>query len=409
MSRWRLCDGLIGVLIALLIFTVWAVFLPKDLDDVRGRSGDFIQFYMAGLMVDRGEADRLYDQAYFRESQLPLTDEPMSSLYPPTLALVMAPLSRLSYRDATIAWWIVQAACFLGSGWMLYRMMTLPRRWRLVAMLALSASMPVWAAVRMSHLVPLLLVLLVGGLTLHRRGNRGWAGLVLSALAMKPQLVVGILLWMLVRRDVRTIAGMAAGLAAQALVIAAAVGPAVGLNYLHAMPAITEIARLSHRYSEVLEQSFAGIARNLLWSCQIDKGIRLWVVLLAHITTAGAAAVLLVRMVWTNQPWRPRQLPAYAEQYEYACAVLFTLLFSPYLLMYDMTLLAVPLVLLWSGPSWRTGIALYASVTLASTVLYLGIGFSLTGIVALWVLFEAAAVMKRLRRSPQPPICSPAI
>ena len=64
--------------------------------------------------------------------------------------------------------------------------------------------------------------------------------------------------------------------------------------------------------------------------------------------------------------------------------------------------LAVPLVLLWSGPGWRAGIALYATITVAAALLHLGIGLSLTGIVALGVLFEAAAVVEPLRRNPQP-------
>ena len=398
MSRWRLSDGVIGVLVALLTLTVWTMLLQQENNDSCRRKGDFLQFYTAGVVANRGETDRLYDQPYFHQLQRSLTVDPMSSLYPPMIALVMSPLARLPYYDAVIVWWAIQTVCFLASGWMLYRMMTISRPWRIVAMLALATLVPVWAAVRMTHLSPLLLLILVGGIYLHRRGNRWWAGLVLSAMAIKPQFAVGLLLWMLLRRDLKTIAAMALGLLLQALVVSAAFGPSVCFTYLDAMPRLTGTARLAYRYSEILEQSFAGIANNLMWT-HFDRGARVITMLLVHIAAASAAAILLFRVVCASPPWQRHEVPANARQYEYASAVLFVLLFPPYLLTYDLTLLAVPLVMLWSSPSWRTGIALYATLTVTCSALYLGIGFSLTGVMALWALFKAAQAMQPLCQS----------
>ena len=51
------------------------------------------------------------------------------------------------------------------------------------------------------------------------------------------------------------------------------------------------------------------------------------------------------------------------ENCEYACGVLFMTIFPPYFLVYDQALLAVPLVMLWSSPAWRWGIALFATAT----------------------------------------------
>ena len=130
-------------------------------------------------------------------------------------------------------------------------------------LVALAALMPLWIAVGIGHLAPMLLLVLAGGLTLHKQGKRGWAGLVLSLLALKPQLAAGLVLWMLLRRDLRTLLGLAAGFALQALAVAALLGPGLWLDYLHAMPAISAVTR-AYRYSPLFEQSFAGIASNLL-------------------------------------------------------------------------------------------------------------------------------------------------
>ena len=94
---------------------------------------------------------------------------------------------------------------------------------------------------------------------------------MLSLLALKPQLAAGLVLWMLVRRNGRTLAGLAAGFALQALAVAVVLGPGVWLDYLHALPAISAVTR-AYRYSPLFEQSFSGIASNLLWAA----GLAAW-------------------------------------------------------------------------------------------------------------------------------------
>ena len=86
-----------------------------------GCGGCFSQFYVAGTIVRRGEAERLYDQPYFRHLQESMRDDPLRSLYPPTLGLLMAPLAWLSYHEAMAAWWAIQAVCILATGVIFYR------------------------------------------------------------------------------------------------------------------------------------------------------------------------------------------------------------------------------------------------------------------------------------------------
>ena len=76
-----------------------------------------------------------------------------------------------------------------------------------------------------------------------------------------------------------------------------------------------------------------------------------------------------------------------APRHEYACGVLFMMLVPPYFILYDQTLLTIPLVMLWSSPAWRWGVALFATTTVLVVNLSLVLGFSLTGLAALAAMF----------------------
>jgi hypothetical protein len=388
MSHWRRPEFLLCLLTTLAVLAAWEGFLLNNRPETRGCGGDFPQFYFAGKIVSQKDADRLYDQPYFRHFQDSMRDDPLRSLYPPTMGLFMAPLGRLSYQAALAAWWALQAVCILATGVIFYRTSPLPPAWRINMLAALAALVPLWIAVGIGHLAPMLLLVLAGGLTLHKQGKRRWAGLVLSILALKPQLAVGLVLWMLLRRDLRTLLGLVVGFALQALAVVVFLGPRLWLDYLHAMPAISAITR-AYRYSPLFEQSFAGIASNLLWAA----GLTQWqtpAMKIGYAITAGAAAVLLCRVVWARRPWQPTCADRGTENYEYACGVLFMMIFPPYFLVYDQTLLAIPLVMLWSSPAWRWGVALLATTTVLAANLSFTIGFSLTGFVALATMFSLA-------------------
>ena len=403
MSRWRLSDWTLGLLVVLAMLAVWEGYMIGNCPANHGCGGCFSQFYVAGMIVRHGEVERLYDQPYFRHLQESMREDPLRSLYPPTMGLLLAPLARLSYNQAMTVWWALQALCLLATGVIFYRRpwvhgaRPLTRPWRINMLVALAGLLPLWIGVFLAQLAPMLLLVVAGGLTLHKRGQHVLAGLALSLLALKPQLAAGLVLWMLLRRDFRTLFGLAAGFAFQFLAVAAILGPRVWLDYLHAMPTISAVTRYYH-YSPLVEASFAGIASNLFWSA----GLAAWEVAAMKITyavTVSAAVVLLCRVVWAGsreQGARPRGslLPAPCStlpaNYEYACGVLFMMIFPPYFILYDQTLLAIPLVMLWSSPAWRWGVALFATATAVSVNLSLVLGFNFGGFVALAAMVSLA-------------------
>jgi hypothetical protein len=391
MSHWRLSDWTLGLLATLAVMAAWEGYVLNNRPETSGCGGDFPQFYYAGKIVSQGEAARLYDQPYFRHLQEWMRDDPLRSLYPPTMGLLMAPLARFSYTQALAVWWAMQAICLLVSGWQFYRTSSLSTAWRVNMLVALAALVPLWVAVGIGHLAPMLLPVVAGGLTLHKQGKPLSAGLVLSLLALKPQLAAGLVLWMLARRDLRTLLGLGLGFALQALAVAFVLGPGLWLDYARALPEIAAITR-AYRYSPLFEQSFAGIVSNQLWAA----GLTAWqaaAMRIAHAATAGAAALMLCRAVWARGAWRgrpecPEPPDRPRQNYEYACGVLFMMILPPYFLVYDQTLLAVPLVMLWNSPAWRWGVALFVSATVLVANLSFTLGFSVTGFVALATMFS---------------------
>ena len=335
----------LGLLAALALLAMWEAFLITNRPQTRGCGGNFTQYYTAGAIVREGGVRRLYDQTYFQRLQEALRDDPLPSIYPPTVGMVIAPLTRLPYANALVVWWAIQALCILATGVLFYRTMELPQPWRINALMALAALLPLWIAVGIGQLTPIFVLALAGGLALHKRGKRAWAGLLLSVLALKPQLAAGLVLWMLLRRDYRTLLGLAAGFALQAAAVAVALGPGAWLDYFHALPAISAMTRRTH-FSPLVEASFVGIASNLA-SAAARAAWETAAMKLAYALTVSFALVMLCRVVWSRRPLGMQGRLSLPERQdngdncEYACGVLFMTIVPPYLIVYDQSLIAV--------------------------------------------------------------------
>jgi hypothetical protein len=252
--------------------------------------------------------------------------------------------------------------------------------------LALAGSLPVSIAIGIGHLAPVLVLFLAAGLALHRQGRVVLAGAVLSVLAIKPQLAVGLCMWMLARRDGRTLLGLGLGFLLQFTLVAVTLGPQRWFDFLHAMPTIAGIIR-AYRYSPLFEQSLPGIVSNLMCDWGMSSATRIAAMRVAYILVGCTAAVLLCRTVMRTRPMGGKpQSDEGMISCEYACGALFMLLLPPYLLVYDLTLLVVPIAYLWSSPAWRWGIALYLTTTVLVANTAFQLGFSVTVLMILAVM-----------------------
>ena len=284
------------------MLAAWEGHVLNHRPETRGCGGDFPQFYVAGTIIRRGEAERLYDQPYFRHFQESLRTIRSARFTRPPWACSCRPWHGFPTTRPWPPGGRSKPSASLSTGVIFYRTIPLPQPWRINMLVALAGLLPLWIAVGIGHLAPMLLLVLAGGLTLHKQGKRGWAGL--AAGDSGPQAATGRRAGALdaLAPDLRTLLGLAAGFALQVLAVAVLLGPGLWLDYLRAMPAISAITR-AYLYSPLFEQSFAGIASNLLW----EAGLTAWQVpamRIAYAVTAGAAAVMLCRVVWARRAWQ---------------------------------------------------------------------------------------------------------
>jgi hypothetical protein len=352
---------------------------------VRGR--DFLQFYMAGRIVAQGEAPRLYDQEYFLEVQQSLVDTndkcpPYLSIYPPNVALLFSPLARLPYPSAILVWWSVQAACFLGAGCLLFRELNPPPGWRHTAWLGMLAFYPLINTFWNGQLAALFLLVLVIGLELRRRNRPILGGIILSLVALKPQFAAGVALWLVLRRDLRSLGGFGLGLLLQALTVATLLTPSAFTAFAGATRLYTQHFSIQ-QFTPDHQHAVAGIIINLF-----GKAYSSWA-MLTQLFVIIIAGTLLVRI---DRPRHPE-----GGLVEASAGVLFTLLSTPHLLTYDLTYILIPTTYLLSlQRSVRIdniNIIIYLLyVTTTLTPLYSFSGFSIVPIVLLWALHALSSL-----------------
>ena len=196
----------------LVVISFWGTTRP-DCQDM-----DFGAYYRAGAAVARG------DSPYFVDEHGPLGSYP----YAPAYAYLFMPLSTLDYLWAcrlwmTINWTATIAGCVLAVR-LVCREEQHFENMLPVGLAVLATGAYLWTNVRMGQVGMLMFLGCLGWMWCQRHGKPFLGGLALaSACALK--LAPGVLLpYLVLRRDVRGLAGVAVGAAALFLLPAAWVG-----------------------------------------------------------------------------------------------------------------------------------------------------------------------------------------
>jgi hypothetical protein len=307
---------------------------------------DHVQYFVVGALVNEGTPELVYDGETMAHRQKAIGGEGWKGYlpfrYPPFYSLVFAPTSRLSYEASFLIWTAIALAClvvsgqFLGVEW---------RHWLLWSL----CFYPVFAAVSFGQnsLVSLFLISATAALWLRDRPLL--AGLVAGLLAFKPPLAVGIgLLWVCdIRRSWRALVGMAVTgtvLAAVAWVLVPEASRAYLESIRGGMPADPDRMALAPLYSS---QAF--------WQLLLP-GVE-WLARLLSLATSVAGLIVFV-FLWRRFAHRPAMA--------FGLAVLMTGWLSPYLMVYDWSILLVPAVLLGRDMPRDRWLALAALLWLAA-------------------------------------------
>ena len=186
-----------------MVFLLWQVN-----DPIRAARNDFLPLYVAAKLAGTGG---LYDsQAYyaFMIQRFSALHESLRFTRLPFYAVLLWPLSFLSYETAYGVWWLLRIAA-LAAFVALWRIPS-----RSDALLFTVLSLPVFASLAAGQDTIFLLLFVAAGFAWRQQGNDFAAGLVLSLCAIKFHLFVLLPLLFWRQRLGRMAAGFGSGAAA---------------------------------------------------------------------------------------------------------------------------------------------------------------------------------------------------
>ena len=291
---------------------------------------DFLQFYTMGSLVRTGRTAALYDVNAFHRAQVDLVPESAPELYPtvypPQVAFVFAPFSALSFRQALVLWSAITIALFF---------VIVRSAWRAVANdlpdsvlvgAAAAAFPPFWSLVLHGQATILILAAFWAGWIALERKRPYLAGVAFGLLLIKPQFAIPLAVVAVVCGEWPMIAGAATSIAIQVAGVVMLLGRPVLKAYLTFVPVMLQ-------HQDLLEpkpfQSHSLRALTRLAPAWI--GVPMWAILCA------------VVLSYTVRVWRSAAPP----RVRLGMIVIASVLVNPHLIVYDATVLALPL--LWFG------------------------------------------------------------
>ncbi|HJY34995.1 MAG TPA: glycosyltransferase 87 family protein, partial [Vicinamibacterales bacterium] len=154
---------------------------------------DFSQFYVSARLVATGHPADLYDWATYTRVLANQVPGPEGLLYlpvyPPVLALLLAPLGLLPYLFALATWTAISAAAYLAAGtWLVAKVPGL-RRDPVSAGLLLIAFPAFQQLLLYGQVSALAMLLVAAGWRGWTTGHNALAGVALGALVFKPQML----------------------------------------------------------------------------------------------------------------------------------------------------------------------------------------------------------------------------
>ncbi len=300
--------------------------------------GDFLQEYVGGgLIRDSLQRENLYQADTFQTAQHDDAivgfkwDEQQffPAVYPPFWYAVVSPLSDVTYSIASRIWLVLMAMALVAAGWLMNRYAKSP----MLILIAMCLSTPVIQSLNAGQKGTLLLLILSGSCVLLRQRRYFLSGLVFASIAFKPHLAVAIGLWMLTSRNWKWCQGAFIGLAALTV---ASIGIDTGLlkEYLHVVSGFGNYVQ-SGGYN--LSESFS------LWSFWQQLIPVSW---LSKTLTILSSLIVLGYSLWAFGRRSSDQLSMEEMDWIFAGMVIVTVVISPHLYIYDLTILLLPVALL---------------------------------------------------------------
>ena len=388
-----------ALVLAVILWVIAAVVGFTGTSD-RGVAGplkgaDFVQFYTLGHLASAHRIAPMYDPALYHQAQVDLIPESRREIYPPVYppqtAVMFAPVTGLSYQRALLIWClltIVGYALIVRSAWKPVADL-LPDRTFVIA--AAAAFPPFWSLILHGQVTLVVLAAFWGGwLALERR--RPWlAGLAFGLLAIKPQLGIPLAVVVLVCGEWAMLAGAVSSVMAQAAAVWLMLGP-------DALSAFADIIPTMMTYADMLEAKpfLSHSVRAVTRLAPNWIGVPIW-------------AIVSALVLWyTVRAWKSRA----PLRVRLGVVVLASALVNPHMIIYDLTVLALPLV--WfgaymqeparrdAGPYWMLVYWLFVT-TFMPTAAAIGVQISVFVMAALLMVVSRAVHAEAAALNPAHP------
>ena len=395
LAFYLLSIGVVWALVAFLSFCVMWVQWQMSAPGISPISGDFISFWTGGRMALAGHAAAAYDEIEHFFAELALHHDPdlgyVAFFYPPFFLLLCMGFALLPYFSALCLWLATTCALYAAALRALVPK-SLRERERIWLLFLGYPAVMINAGFGQNGFLS---TALFGGAAIFLDRQPALAGLCLGCLAYKPQLGVIVPLALAVAGRWRCFAAAAATVVTLAILSTLAFGIGIWPTF------VAGTAEAQHNWLEAYNPLYLKFLISIFGAVRLHDGS----LALAYTLQAAVSVAAVLALVFAL-----RQRPAgvrsgRAEIAAIAACVPFC---SPFLLEYDLIILAVPMVWLLSeglrdGFGRGEGIALVAGY-LAPALYKVG-PFEYEAepfvIVAAGLLF--AVVLRRMMQAPALP------
>ena len=364
---------------------VWTVFQDSGL--FRRLGFDWGLFYGQAMALASGDVSAMYqvDQlgryvqrlaAYTSTPDVPLLQWP--SPYPPMLAAVLVPLTRVAPPLAFGIWTLLSLAASVVLLWRVSQ--NAPTVGTARAAVIFFTTLPVLQAFLLGQPVLFLAIAMAEAYLALRRGADFRGGAWLGLLVLKPQYGLLLGLFLLWKRRWRAVAGACLGVGIVVVASALAAGPRSLLDYLSAVSAMGDIRDPYAAAAEMVNW------RSLIVNARPSIGNTSGVVLFGVLSVVTVAAI-----AWaTRAPWRTGSR---VLEWQLVAVIVGTFLVSYHSHMHGLVLLTVPLAAMWRlsprEPLARLALLGFVFLPTAAFVGVAGVarGFSIDYEDPLWVVW----------------------
>lgn len=316
---------------------------------VTSPAGDFASYYTSSRMVLDGTFKKVdvYDYYGFQKRAEDYFNRTLSSFIPlpPSTALMLMPLAWLPPEPARVVFMLINVACVVLLVWMLGRLtrLSLP----LLLSVVLLNGISLWSDVREGQVYLLLTLLIVSALVLEREGKRFAAGMLLGLALPVKYFTALFIVYFFTRKRYKLVTG--AAVSAVAVFGAAFIGGGLKMNeyYLSVILPHHLAGNIQNPFT-VHFQSFNSLFNRMFIPNEtlnphplVDMPfLGLWL----HALVPLLAVSLLVTAMFKS-----RHVPEHVRtMYCAALLVLFGLAASPASATYHLTLLVVPVAILFA-------------------------------------------------------------